>query len=159
MIPLRTLFVLMLVASHAAMAQDDLSELFGQDVLVVVARHECHRFDVYLALERAQQRRGLMFVRELPVTSGMLFVYDDEAIASMWMKNTFIPLDILFATADGRVSSIEKDTTPQSLRSIRSTEPVTYVLELNAGVTDLLAIEVGSWLIWEPAFERRSNGE
>lgn len=137
------------------MAKDDLSELFGQDVLVIVARYECHRFDVYLALDREQQRRGLMFVRELPVMSGMLFVYDGEAIHSMWMKNTFIPLDILFATGDGRVSSIEKDTTPQSLRSISSREPVTYVLELNSGVTDLLAIEVGSRLIWEPALEGR----
>ena len=92
-----------------------------------------------------------MFVRELPVTSGMLFVYRGEDYHSMWMKNTFIPLDILFAKQDGRVSSIEKDTTPQSLASISSTEPVTYVLELNAGVTDAMNIEPGSVLIWEPA--------
>ena len=90
-----------------------------------------------------------MFVRNLPETTGMLFVYPGEAYQSMWMKNTFIPLDVLFAKSDGRVSSIEKDTTPQSLKSISSTEPVKYVLELNAGITDTLSIEVGSRLIWE----------
>lgn len=133
-------------------AQDSLDEAFDRDVLVVAARHACFRFDIYLALNRDQQRRGLMFVRELPATTGMLFVYPGEAHHSMWMKNTFIPLDILFAKRDGTVSSIAKHTTPQSLKSISSTEPVTYVLELNAGVTDALAIEPGSLLIWEPGF-------
>ena len=75
----------------------------------------------------------------------------------MWMKNTFIPLDILFARSDGTVSSIAKDTTPQSLKSISSTEPVTYVLELNAGVTDALLIEPGSLLIWEPGLPASEN--
>ena len=65
------------------------------------------------------------------------------------MKNTYIPLDILFATSDGSVVSIAKNTVPQSLESIGSTEPVMFVLELNAGTTERLAIEPGSQLIWE----------
>lgn len=138
-------------------AQDSLDDAFDRDVLVIAARNACFRFDIYLALSREQQRRGLMFVRELPMTTGMLFVYPGEAHHSMWMKNTFIPLDILFARSDGTVSSIAKDTTPQSLKSISSTEPVTYVLELNAGVTDALLIEPGSLLIWEPGLPASEN--
>ena len=90
-----------------------------------------------------------MRVRSLPASTGMLFVYTAEDYHSMWMKNTFIPLDILFATSDGSVSSIARNTVPQSLESIRSTEPVMFVLELNAGITKLLAIEPGSRLIWD----------
>ena len=148
---LRLLIVAACLAPLSVTAQDELDDAFDRDVLVIAARHACFRFDIYLALSRDQQRRGLMFVRELPITTGMLFVYPGEAYHSMWMKNTFIPLDILFAKNDGTVSSIEKDTTPQSLDSISSTEPVTYVLELNSGVTDALLIEPGSRLIWEPA--------
>ena len=140
-----------------AAAQDELDDAFDRDVLVIAARHACFRFDIYLAITREQQRRGLMFVRDLPMTTGMLFVYSGEAYHSMWMKNTFIPLDILFAKTDGTVSSIEKNTTPQSLKSISSTEPVTYVLELNSGVTDALLIEPGSRLIWEPGLSALKN--
>ncbi len=69
---------------------------------------------------------------------------------SMWMKNTFIPLDMVFALADGSVSSVIANTEPQSLQSLRSLEPVMFVLELNAGTTDRLAIDANSRLIWEP---------
>jgi uncharacterized membrane protein (UPF0127 family) len=154
---LRWLIVAAFLMPLTVAAQDSLDDAFDRDVLVIAARNACFRFDIYLALSREQQRRGLMFVRELPMTTGMLFVYPGEAHHSMWMKNTFIPLDILFARSDGTVSSIAKDTTPQSLKSISSTEPVTYVLELNAGVTDALLIEPGSLLIWEPGLPASEN--
>lgn len=154
---LRCLIVAALLMPLTVAAQDSLDNAFDRDVLVIAARKACFRIDIYLALSREQQRRGLMFVRELPMTTGMLFVYPGEAHHSMWMKNTFIPLDILFARSDGTVSSIAKDTTPQSLKSISSTEPVTYVLELNAGVTDALLIEPGSLLIWEPGLPASEN--
>ena len=154
---LRWLIVAAFLMPLTVAAQDSLDDAFDRDVLVIAARNACFRFDIYLALSREQQRRGLMFVRELPMTTGMLFVYPGEAHHSMWMKNTFIPLDILFARSDGTVSSIAKDTTPQSLKSISSAEPVTYVLELNAGVTDALLIEPGSLLIWEPGLPASEN--
>jgi uncharacterized membrane protein (UPF0127 family) len=91
-----------------------------------------------------------MFVRDLPERTGMLFVYDEEATHSMWMKNTYIPLDIVFARRDGTISSVIRDAEPQSLRSLSSTEPVTFVLELNAGVTRRYNIGAGSRLIWSP---------
>ena len=132
-----------------------LDEAFARDVLVVVAtRHACHRFDLYLAVDPTQQQRGLMQVRELPATSGMLFVYEASGNHSMWMKNTLLPLDIAFARDDGHIVSIARHTEPQSLRSIAATEPVSYVLELNAGVTERLDIEPGSRILWGPIFER-----
>jgi uncharacterized membrane protein (UPF0127 family) len=143
------LLIALCLAPLAVAAEEPVDQAFARDVLVIAARDACHRFDIYLALSREQQIRGLMRVRELPSSTGMLFVYATEGYHSMWMKNTFLPLDILFAKSDGRVSSIAKNTVPQSLQSIASTEPVMYVLELNAGTTDRLAIEPGSQLLWD----------
>jgi uncharacterized membrane protein (UPF0127 family) len=106
-------------------------------------------FDVYLAKSFQQQRRGLMFVRDMPESTGMLFVYESDDYHSMWMKNTYIPLDILFARADGTVSSISHDTVPLTLDSHASREPVRYVLELNGGATRRLGIGSRSRLVVE----------
>ena len=92
-----------------------------------------------------------MFVRKLPLTTGMLFVYDGNEQRSIWMKNTYISLDIVYARADGSVSSVIHDTEPLSLRSLVSVEPVQYVLELNAGVARRFKIGTGSRLIWNSA--------
>jgi hypothetical protein len=77
----------------------------------------------------------------------MLFIYRDAAMHSMWMKNTYIPLDMLFIRGDGAVSSVVRSTEPLSLRSIAANEAVSFVLELNAGVTERLHIDSGSRLI------------
>ena len=135
----------------AAIAQDALDQAFAKDVLVIVGSDACHRFDIYLAIDTDQQRRGLMFVRAMPARTGMLFVYGDEDYRSMWMKNTYLPLDMVFARRDGRISSIASNTVPLSEKSISSSEPVTFVLELNAGTTRRLSIDEDSRLIWEPA--------
>jgi uncharacterized membrane protein (UPF0127 family) len=143
--------VAILFAAAAAFADDPLDTMFGTDVLIIEASaHACHRFDIYVAANDTQRSRGLMFVRDLPASTGMLFIYDNEP-ASMWMKNTFIPLDILFIRGDGTVSSIAHHTEPQSLRSIYSTEPISFVLELNAGITERLVIDENSRIFWEPA--------
>jgi uncharacterized membrane protein (UPF0127 family) len=124
-----------------APAPDDLGSFFGSTTIIIEAdKDACYRFDVYVATSREQQIRGLMHVRRLPTFSGMLFVYDRPAMHSMWMKNTYIPLDILFIRGDGTIANIVVDTEPLSLTSISATEPVTYVLELNAGVTEKLHI-------------------
>jgi len=134
-----------------AIANEELDKRFGKDALIIEASAlACHRFDIYVAADNTQLSRGLMFVRDLPATTGMLFIYDDEP-ASMWMKNTFIPLDILFIRRDGTVSSIAHHTEPQSLRSIRSIEPISFVLELNAGTAERLVIDENSRIYWEPA--------
>ena len=125
-----------------------LDEAFEQDVLIIeTATQGCFKFDIYLAVSRAQQQRGLMFVRDLPPWSGMLFTYRRSGVRSMWMKNTYIPLDILFARGDGSVSSVEANTEPLSLKSISAIEPINFVLELNAGTAEKLGIDSGSRLI------------
>ncbi len=125
-----------------------LDEAFEQDVLIIeTATQGCFKFDIYLAVSRAQQQRGLMFVRDLPPWSGMLFTYRRSGVRSMWMKNTYIPLDILFARGDGSVSSVEANTEPLSLKSVSAIEPINFVLELNAGTAEKLGIDSGSRLI------------
>lgn len=148
----RTRLVLLafLITSVGAVADEELDRAFAKDVLVIVSNAPaCYRFDIYLALSSEQQRRGLMFVRELEPWTGMLFAYPTEDFRSMWMKNTYISLDMVFARRDGTVSSVVRNTVPRSLESIGSTEPVSYVLELNAGTAERLSIDAGSRLIWD----------
>lgn len=141
-------------------ANEALDAAFDTDVLVIVAnRHACYKFDVYLALSYEQQKRGLMFVRDMPVTTGMLFYYPKTDYYSMWMKNTFIPLDIAFALDNGTIVNIARHTEPQSLKSIASERPVNFVLELNAGVTERLKIDPGSRLIIGPNLGRIRAGQ
>lgn len=150
----RLLAIALATLPSVVVANDELDAAFERDVLIIQASaHACHRFDIYLAMNDQQRARGLMFVRELPATTGMLFIYDRDGYASMWMKNTYISLDIVFARADGRVSSIAQHTEPLSLRSIASAEPITYVLELSAGTTESLSIDENSWLLWGPDYE------
>lgn len=142
-----------LLLSGQTSVGDDLDAAFEKTTLVISAsEHACYAFDIYLALNRDQQRRGLMHVRHLPEFTGMLFVYRDASIHSMWMKNTFIPLDMLFIRADGTVSSVVTNTVPQSLKSVGSIEPVNFVLELNAGVTERLHINTDS-VVYFPSGE------
>ena len=147
---MRGLLALLVLCATAVAADEELEAHFGKDELIVVAsEHACHRFDIYLALTRAQRARGLMHVKEMPATTGMLFVYGYDDILSMWMKNTYISLDILFIRADGTVASIARETEPLSLRSIASDEPVRFVLELNAGTAERLQIDTDSYIEWE----------
>jgi uncharacterized membrane protein (UPF0127 family) len=146
---LSAVLVLACLLHLRAAANPELDAAFPQSSIVITASsNACYRFDVYLAIENAQWRRGLMHVKSLDFWRGMLFVYPEEGRRSMWMKNTFLPLDMLFIRADGRISSIATDTEPQSLRSIASIEDVRYVLELNAGVTARLGITAGDSILW-----------
>ncbi|MBT8100783.1 MAG: DUF192 domain-containing protein [Gammaproteobacteria bacterium] len=141
--------VVLLAIGSLAAANDSLDATFERDILIIAANeYACYRFDIYLATEFEQQRQGLMHVRQLAQTTGMLFVYSDSDYRSMWMKNTYIPLDISFVDSDGTIVNIVRDTEPLSLKSISSIRPVNYVLELNAGVTERLSIGAGSQLVW-----------
>ncbi len=142
------------LAISPALANEELDGAFGKDTLIVEAsKFACHRFDVYIAATNRQRSRGLMHVRELPPTTGMLFVYRDARVISMWMKNTYISLDMVFAREDGSVTNVAHDTEPLSLRSVTSSEPVKFVLELNAGTAARLWIDEDSRLFWEQAVE------
>ena len=148
------IFWLALLALPAS-GNEELDARFAKDVLLVEAsRWACYRFDIYVAATDAQRSRGLMEVRDLPATTGMLFVYAGDRVASMWMKNTFISLDMIFARLDGTVSSVIANTEPQSLKSQSAIEPVAFVLELNAGTAAKLGIDENSRIFWEPMHGR-----
>lgn len=134
-----------LFPGNTAMAQAGIEDAFDSTSIVIQASEwACYEFAVWLAVTPEQQRRGLMHVRQLPKFSGMLFIYRTDARRSMWMKNTYIALDMLFIRADGTVASIASMTEPLSLDTVSSEEPVRYVLELNGGLSAELGFEAGS---------------
>lgn len=137
-----------LLAGRAS-AQNDLDAAFAKDTLVISAdENACYLFDVYVASTREQHMRGLMHVRQLPEFTGMIFIYRQPGMRSMWMKDTYLPLDMLFIRSDGTVSSISRDAVPLTLDTVSAIEPVNYVLELNAGVASRLGIGVNSRIVF-----------
>jgi uncharacterized membrane protein (UPF0127 family) len=117
---------------------------FERDEVLIETASGSHEFSVELAVSPDQRAQGLMFRQELGAAEGMLFLYPSDRIATMWMKNTMIPLDMLFIAADGRVVRIAERTVPQSTETISSEEPVRAVLELNGGTVARLGIEAGA---------------
>jgi uncharacterized membrane protein (UPF0127 family) len=111
-----------------------------------------HEFAVEIADDPRERSLGLMFRRDMAEDRGMLFDFGNESPASFWMRNTYIPLDMLFIRADGTIDSIAERTTPLSDRSIRSKGPVRYVLEINGGLSDKLGILPGD-TVTSPAIE------
>lgn len=101
------------------------------------------RFKVELAETQAQQAQGLMFRRQMPPDAGMLFIYSKPQVAAFWMKNTFIPLDMLFIAADGRIVHIHPNATPQSEATITTPQIVKAVMEINGGLAARLGVRVG----------------
>ena len=101
-------------------------------------------FRVELAVTPEQQEKGLMFRKSLRKNTGMLFVFDSDQLRFFWMKNTYIPLDLVFITSKLEVASIFRRAKPFDETTIPSTLPARYVLEINAGEADRCKIEVGS---------------
>jgi len=112
-----------------------------------------HAFTVELARTSEQRAQGLMYRRALARDRGMLFIYPRVQDVAMWMKNTYIPLDMLFIAPDGRIVKIVERTVPHSLRTIGSGQPVKGVLELAGGSVDRLGIAPGDRVLHE-AFGR-----
>ncbi len=127
----------------AAAAQGQGLQTFDMEPLEIESGGVRHQFTVEMALTPAQQMQGLMFRQTMEGDAGMLFVHERVRYASMWMKNTFLPLDMLFIEDTGRISHIVERTVPQSLETISSRGPVLAVLELNAGTVARLGIGAG----------------
>lgn len=126
--------------------------------LEIVTDEEVYTFEVEVARTQEEMAKGLMFRTEMPENHGMIFDYNPPRWASMWMKNTYIPLDILFIESDGTILNIVENTTPFSLVSISAIAPVRASLELNAGVVKTLGIEPGD-MIRHELFGNASNGQ
>ncbi len=112
-------------------------------ITIVAKDGQHHAFDVELATTPTQQMVGEMFRPRVPADGGMLFVWPAVQDSPMWMKNTLVPLDMVFIDADGAVRRIAEDTVPQSLRIIDSGGPVAATLELAGGTAARLGITVG----------------
>jgi hypothetical protein len=106
-------------------------------------------FLVEIAETKQQQEKGLMFVRSLPYNSGMLFIYKDEAPRSFYMKNTYIPLDIIWMDKEKKVVFIKKNAEPENLdayETISPREEAMYVLELSSGSSERIGLRIGDKL-------------
>lgn len=113
----------------------------------VVTKTGTHVFAVELATNDEERARGLMYRREMPAGQGMLFDFFREQELGFWMKNTYIPLDIIFIRADGTIRRIAANTEPLSDVNIPSGGPVQAVLEINGGLSKKLGIEPGDKVI------------
>jgi len=113
----------------------------------VVTASGTHGFTVEIADTPEEQRRGLMFRREMAEDAGMLFLYEEEEPQSYWMRNTYIPLDIIYINAEGRIVSIQRDANPLDDTSLPSYAPAIAVLEINGGLSDRLGIRDGDEVI------------
>lgn len=123
------------------------ADLFEKDTLVVQAAAGELRFRVEVAATPAARAQGLMGREYLAPDAGMLFDFKRDAPINMWMKNTLIPLDMLFIERGGRVISIAQQTEPLSLKHIPSGGVVRSVLEINGGAAKRLGIAVGDRVV------------
>ncbi len=154
----RTLLALLLVAPASLGHAQPLKEPTGpqptlpKEKLVITTRDgRSLTFDVEMATTIQQQMTGLMFRTEVPPDGGMLFVWEEPQNSQMWMKNTLIPLDMVFINQDGTIRSIAENTVPRSLATIDSRGPVRATLELQGGATAKDNIRVGD-VVHAPAF-------
>ena len=114
-----------------------------QSDLVIVTEKGPQRFKVELADNDASRARGMMFRTSMAPDAGMLFDFGREQLASFWMRNTLIPLDMLFIRADGTILNIHQRAIPGDETGISSAGPVRAVLELNGGTVSRLGIRPG----------------
>ncbi|WP_424812436.1 DUF192 domain-containing protein [Roseococcus sp. YIM B11640] len=114
------------------------------ETLVIVGRDGTrHSFNTEMALQPDQQMVGMMFRTSMAPDDGMLFDWGVARESSMWMRNTLIPLDMIFITADGRIHRIHERAVPQSLATIDSRGPVRATLEVQGGTAERLNLRVG----------------
>lgn len=106
------------------------------------------QIDIEIADDDESRTTGLMFRNKLEPQQGMLFVFDIERVQSFWMKNTVLPLDMIFVNKENVIVKIHKNTTPFSEQSYASLTPALYVVEVNAGFTDKFSIHEGDKIVW-----------
>jgi uncharacterized protein len=142
MLRFRPFLLALLLLTWAPGAWAVLAE-FPKSTLVIDTDRGPQRFAVEMATTQQQQEQGLMFRQSLPADAGMLFDFGTTQPAAFWMKNTLIPLDMLFIAADGHIADIHERAVPLSEATIYSKVPVRAVLELNGGTVSRLGIHLG----------------
>ncbi len=150
MITRRVIFGLAFLPATALCALPAAARLqhFVTSALTIISATGRHRFTVELAETEEQMEQGLMFRRELAPDAGMLFDYKQPIVATMWMRNTLIPLDMLFVDAQGLIVNIRERAVPQSDDIIAAAAPVRAVIELNGGTAGRLGIRPGDRVLY-----------
>ncbi len=143
---IRIAFIFLIAATHAfAQAAPEPLDHFPSTTLnIFTPDMRKHEFKIWVADTEARREQGLMFVKSLPANQGMLFIFDAPQKVSMWMKNTLIPLDMVFITTDNRIESIAANAEPMSEKIIASKGVVATVLELKGGETARQGIHAGA---------------
>jgi uncharacterized membrane protein (UPF0127 family) len=126
---------------------------FDKSSLEIETKTGTYKFTVEMAVSDRQQAQGLMFRRSMAPNAGMLFDYKRPTRITMWMKNTYIPLDMIFIGADGRINNIAQRTVPLSEATIPSRGRALAVLEVNGGTASRLGIKPGDRVI-HPIFKK-----
>lgn len=139
----RLVLLFAVVFAPLALAQTGPQPILPQSELVIEAASGRHRFTVELANTPETMSRGLMFRTQMAPDAGMLFDFRRDDTVAFWMRNTILPLDMLFIDRTGRIANIAERTVPFSEATVPSQVPVRAVLEVNAGTVQRLGIRVG----------------
>jgi uncharacterized protein len=146
--------ILLATALPGRAAEPQLQQ-FATAHLTIVSADGPHRFMVELAVTPGQMEQGLMFRRSLAPDAGMLFDFKQPTVATMWMRNTLIPLDMLFVDQRGLIVNIAQRAVPESDQTIAAVKPVRVVIELNGGTAERLGIKPGDRVLY-PIFGNAS---
>lgn len=147
---LLTALALSLALPIAACSRDGAEAADAKEIpLSIAMAAKTHSFTVEVARTEAEQEQGLMYRTSLPEGTGMLFPFPKPKIASFWMKNTVIPLDMIFVRTDGSIDRIAENTIPESLEPVVSGGEVAAVLELAGGTAAKLGIDETAKVTWK----------
>jgi uncharacterized membrane protein (UPF0127 family) len=139
----RLAYALLVILAAASLLAAPAARSAEHQVLEIASKTGKHLFDVELAITDDERSRGLMFRRSLPESQGMLFDFKRDQEVTMWMRNTFVSLDMIFIRSDGRILSIAENTQTQSDKIIPSGGAVRAVLEVVAGTAKKFGIQPG----------------
>ncbi len=122
------------------------SDLNKSQIAIITVDGNFEYFDVECAISNAEKTKGLMFRERLDINQGMLFIWESDALRQFWMKNTLIDLDILFINSENEIVNIEERAQSGSIKILSSKFPAKYVLEINAGQSQMRNITPGAIL-------------
>lgn len=139
-------FLIFICLSFSNINADEIK--FKKSYITIQTQNSEYIFNVEIAKTALERQRGLMFREELKQNEGMLFIYPEKQIIKMWMKNTLIPLDMIFIDENGKIIDIYKMTLPKDLTPIGPEVNLKGVLEINGGLTSYLDINLGDLIIY-----------
>jgi uncharacterized membrane protein (UPF0127 family) len=152
-------FFLFYLSPMCVFALDRTEIIFPKDKITVQTQMGAAEFNVELAITPQQQAHGLMWRYEMPMDAGMLFIFSGEKIIQMWMKNTPLPLDMVFFDKTGTVTHVIERTKPYREDVLSSEKPAMGVLEVNAGTVPLYNIRPGDKIIFNTGSLLEKNND